>query len=307
MSTSEAVVLESTAAHALCAAVAHRAALDVGARPLLIKGPVLAAQGLRAPTRFADVDVMVEPAKARAVLARLAEVGWLPLHEDTRLRVVDLHSTTLRNSYWPVELDLHHQYPGFLAAPAQVFDALWRRRGALEIAHQRLDVTDRAGSILIAALHYVRNGAFHADRLNALAERVRNLLDDASLRDLAELAAETGCADTLRDFLDQVGAPPIGVGHSDPDALASWRLFLGSQYVIGIGIWDHLRRAPWSQRPGILVRGFLLTEGELRERFPGAPPGRRGVWTARWQRLVEGIRAMPKVRRLLREHPIAKH
>ena len=66
---------------------------------------------------------------------------------------------------------MHSFYPGFLADPAVVFDALWERRVRMEFAHRECDVPDRVSGILILALHSLRGATIqrrHADELEQL-------------------------------------------------------------------------------------------------------------------------------------------
>jgi len=281
----------------VAASVAHlaqRLAIPV----LLIKGPTLAAHGLREPRDSADVDLLASPARVGALVAALVERGWHEYAQDTTAHVMAPASVTLVHQAWPLELDLHHSFPGFLTDPQTVFDSLWARREEFAQAAQPLAMPDRLGSILVAALHYERTPQMHQTSLDDLARRAGADLD---IQGLAELAAATGCADTLRSFLDGLGVPPVGVGNSDPDALAAWELFRSGGWVPGVAWLEALRRAPWRKRPAILWHAVMFTEDELRLRYPAAPAGARGVWLARWWRIRQALMAMPRALRVLRD------
>ncbi len=59
-----------------------RVARDQGIRALLIKGPILAIQGLREPRQSGDVDVLCEPARVRDLTDALGDLGWEVFNED---------------------------------------------------------------------------------------------------------------------------------------------------------------------------------------------------------------------------------
>lgn len=276
-------------------------------RLLLIKGVSLTDQGLRPARESADLDVLTAPDEINAIVEALASRGWRSYTEDTTAHVIPLHSHTLVHARWPIELDVHHRFPGFLADPQLIFDALWERRQTLEQAHQSVFMPDRNSSILIAALHYERAPEMHENSMADLRERAISLLNADDLADLAELAARTGCADTLRDFLDSLGAPPVGVGTSDPDALAAWNLYRTGGRVTGVAWLEELRRTPWPQRPALLWHALMFTEDELRFKYPDAPGGRKGVWLARYWRVRQAVKALPKARRVMRAHRPDKH
>jgi len=281
------------------ASVAHQAAA-LGVPILLIKGATLAEQGLRAPRESADVDVWASPAQVGNLVAALVDRGWHVIVEDTTAHVMAPASVTLVHKAWPLELDLHHTFPGFLVDPQKAFDLLWERRQSLVQANQTVPMPDLLGSVLIAALHYERAPALHRNDLADLLDRSRGLLDAEGLQDLAELAERTGCADTARSFLDRLGVPPLGVGRSDPETLEAWGLLTSGGWVTGVAWLESLRRARWRDRPRLLWHALMFTEEELRFRFPSAPPGPRGIWLARYWRLRHAIRALPQALGVLR-------
>jgi hypothetical protein len=44
----------------------------------------------------------------------------------------------------------------------------------------------------------------------------------------------------------------------------------------------------------MLLRALLSTEPVLREFYPQAPAGRRGLWLARWWRLTKAVHDLPR-------------
>ena len=51
---------------------------------------------------------------------------------------------------------MHCKFPGFLADPQVVFDALWDRRTTTRVAGRELPCCDVLGNALIMALHVLR-------------------------------------------------------------------------------------------------------------------------------------------------------
>lgn len=293
-------------ARELLAASVARQARVLKVPAMLIKGPTLAAHGLREARESVDVDLWASPAAVDRLIAALKVRGWHVYAEDTTAHVIAPASVTLIHQAWPLELDLHHAFPGFLAEPQVVFDRVWARRQAFTQAGQGLAMPDLLSSVLIAALHYERSADIRQPDLADLSRRVRVLVGDTQMLELAELADQTGCADTLRRFLDSLGAPAIGAGRSDPDALDAWQLLINGGGVPGVAWIETLRRARWCDRPAILLHAFLFTEDELRYRFPDAPAGARGIWLARWWRLRQAVKALPEAERVLRARRRAK-
>ena len=160
LSTPEAVLL----AHALVARLAD----DAGARVLFIKGPTAVAQGVRPPRPSSDVDVLVEPQSFEAVCAALERCGWELRAPDSSLQHAgDLafeHSAHYIHRQWSTDIDVHYLFPGFLAPPQQVFDALWSRRDSVQIAGVAVPAPDRLGQSLVVALHALRDPQFELSR-----------------------------------------------------------------------------------------------------------------------------------------------
>jgi hypothetical protein len=290
---------------ALGYAMVVRAAEDVGVRALAIKGPVLALQGLREPKASVDVDVLVDPAGLARVLSALAGLGW---HDDGLTEtpgIVPQHSVTVRHPRWPCEVDVHHWFPGFLADPAEVFDVLWARRTTVPIAHTPVTSCDPVGSAAIAALHYLRDQHKQAP-LDELAGTVRGTWTATQVEELATLAADTGAADTLRPFLDQVGAPAVASTRPLVVPLVDWhtRSQTGTTEVLPWLV--ELGRTPLARRPGLVWRAVWLRDEQFRGWDPSLPQTRGALARARWARVQRGWRALPgaaREYRRLRKRP----
>src|SRR3954470_15386761 len=140
----------------LAYALTARVAENIGARALAIKGRVSEAHDLRAPWTSGDADFLVEPARVDDLVAALCDVGWLKAPEAPVPSPFGSHSVTLYHPSWPNELDIHGWFPGFLADPADVFDALWVSHTFIVAADAAVPATDLYGSALIMALHALR-------------------------------------------------------------------------------------------------------------------------------------------------------
>src|SRR6478735_5781765 len=188
----------------LAAAWAAALAERLGIRLLVIKGDTLARHRLRDPRVPADVDLLVEPAAFERYCAAIVAAGWTE-RPVPRINLQAAHSVTYLHDGWPCDIDVHHRYPGFLADASTVFDELWRRRDAQPFAHVVTPTPDRVSSLVIMALHALRDGAA-SDLHRAELQRARSAaLTPAERIELAELAQATGCAGTLHDLLAGLG------------------------------------------------------------------------------------------------------
>ena len=283
---------------ALLHALVDRTARDVGARVLFIKGPVLTRQGLREQHTSVDADVLVEPAAMSRLLDALDALGWKEAVERTGALVLPLHSTTLRNPRWGCELDVHDRFPGFLAEPAEVFEALWERRTTVEVAHREVPCPDEVAHATVAALHWLRDGLSEATRekLKFLVHALEPRLDEAARAELTELVRRTGSAEPLRPFLEML---QVDVPVTEHDTTA-WRIRTASSGMKTIGWVVELRETPLRQLPGRLWHALVLTEAEIRNEQPDAAPGAWGLFRARLRRLNYGLRALPEAVRIVR-------
>jgi CDP-glycerol glycerophosphotransferase (TagB/SpsB family) len=295
----------------LAHAVVDRVAREHDVRVLFIKGPTAVAQGLRSPRVSLDVDALVDPGRREVLAAALTGLGWVDEHPYTSPTVLPMHSLTHRHASWPCELDLHDRFPGFFAAPQDVFDQLWERRTTVDVATVPIACVDRAAQALVLALHALRDphDLAKAAELAELLDLVTVLFDEADLRDLAELAHTLGAADTAAPFLIAAGAPEIGRGTTDHDDLRAWRLRTQPSQTTAVSWVETLRHLPKRSWPRYLWYAATLSDTELRLAEPGLAPGRSALLRARVRRLRRGLGALPRavrdVRALERDEPAA--
>jgi hypothetical protein len=279
-------------AHALVEYVANEA----GVRVLAIKGSVPERHGLRVRRKSMDADVLVEPMGASQLVEAMSERGWRAIVEPVKPNVLADHSATLRHSHWPVEIDLHFVFPGFLADPVRVFDALWRERSEFVMASRQVQAAGPLASALIMDLHAQRDrdpGAY-AEEVASAVGALREVQRFGSPTRLGEFAREVGADFSAEDFLLSCGVPRPQEPPPDAEALAAWRFRSSLGDARSAAWFVELLQIPLREWPPLLVRGLMLTEPALRHRYPLAPPGLRGVWLARWWRLKAAIPHLPK-------------
>lgn len=177
-----------------------------GIRSLLIKGVSLEHHGLRKPRVSSDVDVLVSPNDLRATLGVFRASGWRERPTTFAQHLYTEHSVALIHPLWPIDIDVHHAFPGFLAPAESVFDTLWKYRVTLPIAGVECLVPDRNSSALILALHSLRgltSDPRHREELSHLEGVLKR--SDGERDDMLELAVRTGSDATLFRFLSGIG------------------------------------------------------------------------------------------------------
>lgn len=311
MASLDAVPLDLDEGVLLGYALIARLAAERDIPVLGLKGPTLDRLGLRPPRQSIDVDVLVEPARFDDLLGALAEVGWSPPPAGgPGGHVIPPHSVPLSHPLWPVEIDVHHYFPGFLADAGSVFHTLWRHRTTVKVAGHPVLVPSRAGASAVALLHLLRGGERRAAELEVLVTHLDATLSPEERRDLGELVSSTAAAGPLAPALSRLAVSPSASAPVDPRATAAWQLTHDSGGARTVGWLVTMREAPLRRLPALVWRGLWLTEAELRTRYPAARPGRRGLlemWLDRWW---TGLRALPKAVLLLRDHrhhPVASH
>lgn len=192
---------------------------------------------------------------------------------------------------WPCDVDVHSYFPGFLSDPQVVFDELWNRQQGLRYAHRQVHVPDRPSSILIAALHALRDGAVGA-RSTADLQWLSSLDLSAHERsDLANLATVTGCDGTLESFLRTLG---VDVDPTPSAALHEWNARVASRSH-GAYQWLVLwRSSRWRDRPRVAARAFWPSADDIVFARPEVERRAVPLAVARVQRWGRGLRGLPR-------------
>lgn len=296
LSLTEGVLL----AHALVA----RLAADAGARILFIKGPTAVAVGARPDRPSTDVDVLVDPASFGTLCQVIETCGWqLRVPAGAGRPASDLafeHSAHYIHPEWPCDVDVHYLFPGFLAPPTDVFDALWERRTEVSVAGRVTPTIDLLGQALVVGLHALRDpdkprSVQDLDHLeSALAE-----LSEQARHELIGLAQETGAPDTARPMLQRVGADPGS--HTPSPQLHAW--MLRQRYSEAAGsLWlEDFSRASWWQRPRVLIRAAAPRREVLLSSHLVGGATRNDMVLMHLRRWRRGVATLPRSVSIVRE------
>ena len=286
-----------------------------GTRYLLIKGPSLEFHGLRSGRVSSDVDLLVDPADVPAVMEVLQESGWRERPTTFAQNLYTEHSVSLLHPLWPIDIDVHHSFPGFFEPPAIVFDCLWRRRDVCPIADVACMVPDRASSVLILALHSLR-GLTSSDRHRIELENLLEVLSRAPVRadDLLSLAYQTGCDASLKDFLLQLNID-VRPKLRHEEALKDWEERVSSPFRSS-HMWRRLlAHSQGKQRIAVMRHLIWPSAHDLDLQHGGLVGGRGRYVRARLKRAANGLPVLvvmlkswfaldpPGGQRLHRRHP----
>lgn len=248
--------------------LADHAAREAGVRLLAIKGQALAVQGLREERVSADVDVLVDPVEVDRFVTRMEGLGWCRGPVPSTPPLAPRHAVDMVSDLWPVGVDVHHQFPGFLADPEAVFDALWRRRVPVVLGGVEVWAPSPAGHAEVVALHYLREPWREGvdDRLRDLAACTRAVLGDDGLRELETMAVDTGSVATLRRFLEPLGIAALDNRPDSSSRRQDWDRRTREELASMPWLME-VRRTPWRRKARVIVDGLSMPEDELRRRY----------------------------------------
>lgn len=282
--------------HAMVSRVAH----DAGIRALLIKGPILAMQGLRRPRQSGDVDVLCDPPSAHELGRTLANLGWTATEEHPeKPKVLEPLGNNWIHPRWPCNIDLHHRFLGFYAPPQVVFDAFWERRAQVQIASQPVICPHPLDSAMIHGLHLLSGPelVFTETDLDDLVRFLKESLTADQKRALAERAASLRAADTLAPVLERAGFPRLGRNHLAGADAADWRLRRLASETKGVVWLEELRSAGSRGWFRLVVRALTFDEKTTLHAEQHRRPFDRASLIAR--RLAAAIRYLPRAIRVL--------
>lgn len=283
--------------------ISHRAR-SLGIRVLVIKGPLAGRLGLREQRASADADVLVEPGRLDDLVVHVAAFGWYERPVSTAPRIVESHSVSMIHGGWPVDIDLHAFWPGFLGDADAVFESLWSERLDLALANVPVAAPDIEAAILILALHSLRRplgrDRHRVDTLENLRTAALQVVGEPVAEKLLRRADELGAVQTAAPFLRLFGVRITPDPHPG-EALTLWHL--KAQTNGNVGAWMlEFRKARGIPRLRIVQRAVLPGPAELRAQHPELPRGPHGVvlgWITRWRTGAREIpRTLASVRRL---------
>ena len=177
---------------------------DAGVRSLVIKGPAFVELGVRKPKQSNDIDLLVAPEDRTAATEALARAGWSIISHWFPPALDDvIYSTTFRHPQFPSTLDLHHHFSGFFADDA--FEALWRDRREVEVAHQGVTVPSREHALVVEGLNATK--MLSADERPAAAQRVAEVAGEVDVVALERAADAVGARHTAAPVVTALGGP----------------------------------------------------------------------------------------------------
>lgn len=281
----------------LVAAFASRVAADANLRLLLIKGQPATDIGVRAERPSIDVDIWVDPARAREYVALLVGHGWEKA-PGAPAGVGWGHAVTLRHPDWPTTIDIHRAFPGFLADDRTAFEEVWQRRRSVTIADHTLATPDRVAAAAVTTLHALRSKVIpetKGDYEVALARAAE--FSDPERHSLQRLAARTGSARTLTPLLRAAGLDEAG-GVPDSAKLEEWRQRTSIQGLPVVEWLLAIRQATWSRRPGLVLAALRPTDNDHASaaRTPGTRAGAVRATAYRWRRALGAVTSRSRAR-----------
>ncbi|MDF2144145.1 nucleotidyltransferase family protein [Knoellia sp. p5-6-4] len=290
---SEAVPL----AHALVARLAELE--DV--RLLFVKGPTAVALGARPPRPSTDVDVLCEPGGMERLGAALERCGWrrrVPkssVHQlEHAAKYLFEHSVHYIHDEWPCDLDIHFNFPGFLAPDDVVFEELWRRRTTVDVAHWPVPSADLLGQAAVVALHSLRDPQFaHTSPDPSFVAESLERQGPEAVEAFAQLAAATGSAETLRPLLERLGVPRVE-STVDPELVRRWQVRQQNAGAYTTSWLIELRHRPWREKPRLIWHALLLPSDQLFSTNIGMPRTRRNTARLQLQRWLRAARHLPR-------------
>lgn len=224
---------------------------DAGIRSLVIKGPAFVELGVRRPKHSNDIDLLVAPEDRAAASEALARAGWSIISHWFPPALDDIiYSTTFRHPQFPSTLDLHHHFSGFFAEDA--FEALWRSRSCVVVAHHDVVTVGRDHALIIEGLNAIKL-LDHGSRAEA-ADRVVGVVADVDVDAVAEAADSVGARHTAAPLITALGGgSPSG---PPPPGYEQW-VQRGARNSGRDLVLDILRRAP-GQAPRVVWEQLTL-------------------------------------------------
>lgn len=272
-------------------------------RVIFIKGPSLHRLGLRGERVSTDVDVLIEPAKFDEFCTLLEDDGWTERAAAVLGKTGLHHAYSVRKNGWPCDIDVHSYFPGFLAKPPVVFEALWQHRSQLDFAHRPCTILDRPAAALILALHSLRSLDI-ARQTRDYDQLIHSDFTRVELAQMVELARQTESTASLVKFFEDLDlpsemfSPSVISNHTDEHRLREWRM--QTEAGRGLGAYYGFHRfwvAPWRKKPAILRLTLWPSNTDLQNIYPELPTDSMNAF--RQQRLWKGIGELPALAKAL--------
>lgn len=270
-------------------------------RVLHIKGPAADHFGLREPHLSSDADVLCDPRDFDQLLERLTVRGWSPRKTSHLTGHTSTHSVSMIHPKWPVDIDVHRSFPGFLAESSTVFAALWDARVFMIIAGQQVPIAGLEHSILIQGAHSLRSrsvGRRHQFEWERLVNDVIPGLGPEARERLVQFAADSGASESLELLLAPAGLPmrPSSVEIDETD-LRNWRRLTGSGGAPALRIVNALSVLPLRDRAKLIRAAIWPSTRDFAIDHPEESSTLRSAVLGRVKRWPRGARALSRYAR----------
>lgn len=284
--------------------VAH-VARSHGIRALMIKGPMAAEYGLRAPRPIADADVLVEPDAFEELYGLMLARGWHPRVARDSPRFIALHSRTLIHDSWPCDIDMHMYFPGFFADPERVFDVLWKDRRVRGQGAASLVIPSKAGMAAIVALHALRSPAEERSKgdIKSVVQALRGKFSAAERAEFTKLARRCRASWVLREMIIAAELDPPE-DDALPEEKSVWERNQMSSPDKSAALWlDAVLSNPLLHIPKAALNAIWVPRNEIPRNDESRTPGVGEALifqVARWRRGIVALRRGGLRRRVAR-------
>lgn len=226
---------------------------DAGIRSLAIKGPAFVALGVRPFRQSSDIDLILHPMDRRAASEVLVAAGWeriTPTFPDDLNAVV--FSSTWKHPVFPSTIDVHHAFSGVLDG-ARGFEAMWRSRTSVKVAHQHVRVPSTEQALILEALNVIKGS-----RPGGWDDAVGGLSWAAHVRlKEVQIAADAmGVGRTANTLIRALGGP--GVVGPAPRDYRAWAASTGRSFNHRVVMYALTRRP--SRLPWVLGKLLILDD-----------------------------------------------
>lgn len=190
------------------AALVWQLCLAHSIRSLAAGGPMFALLGLVSPRVSPTAVVIVEPIHQLHLVLALEGVGWSRSSSGPIRGILPPVFIRLVHPELVCPLDIYDIFPGFYAAPAEVFAELWSRRVVLPVGGIGVPALDRVSTMLVAGHNQL--GTLARDRraesqIDYFVAMFRNSLTTAEQESVVNLVDTVGGSEPLRPFLAAIG------------------------------------------------------------------------------------------------------
>lgn len=268
-----------------------------GVDAVLVKGAAAELTGLRQPRDLSDIDIVVRPEELDVFRGELEQRGWALRPFEDRENVFPKHSLSMYHPQWPIDIDVHYQFPGFEADPDLVIDEILKDPLLVQTDNAQLQIPSKLGCAVFQALHDLRS-PWESGASEALAELHRQTAD-INAAQFIDFAQRTNSLAALRPFLEQ--RPDFAASKTVfPEPSAEWTLRTLGEDSASIRIFT-LIRVPWRQKPRLAWRAAFPTRTALAARDIALTEQKWNLPGIHARRFMRFCRALPRTVRAVRQ------